>query len=64
MLKGNTHPCEAEGGITMPRYRKEPQPPLPPEEVAFQEEMHRLLLFLLIIPTIFWYAGVLDGEID
>ncbi|MDR6227425.1 hypothetical protein [Desmospora profundinema] len=49
----------------MPCYRKGSPPfPLPPEEAAFQDEMQRLLLFLLIIPTIFWYAGVLDGEID
>lgn len=47
----------------MYRYRKASAPvPLPPEEAAFQEEMRRLLLFLLIIPTIFWYAGVLDEE--
>ncbi|WP_169713585.1 hypothetical protein [Paludifilum halophilum] len=25
-----------------------------------KEALHRLLLFLLIIPTIFWFAGALD----
>ncbi|WP_380704511.1 hypothetical protein [Salinithrix halophila] len=34
--------------------------PGPYEFGSEPDEMQRLLLFLLIIPTIFWYAGALD----